>query len=269
MILNQLNTVTFFAKPLISIITVTLNSERYLENTIQSVIGQTYPLIEYIIVDGQSVDGTLNIIRKYAHRIHRWISEPDSGITEAMNKGIAMASGNFILFLHSDDYLFEKNSIEKAVSFMDENVDIFAFKVLLSHKNSTDELIPRSWNWFVNVKIPFCHQGVFCSTRLFNELGLFDTNFAIDADYDFLLRAYKKKYRAKTINYTLSTMRDTGISSRKDWHSLSSRFAEEKRVHYKNNHSFLGKTMYFLYWQLYLPYRRIKFFWENKSNPFS
>jgi len=247
------------AKPFISIITVTLNSKQYLEDTIKSVINQTYPFIEYIIVDGQSTDGTLDIIKKYQPYITRWISEVDSGITEAMNKGITMASGEFILFLHSDDYLVEKNSIKKAVNFMEGNEDIFAFTVIFSQKNSTYKIIPRKWNWFVNLKIPFCHQGVFCRKQLFNELGLFDTRFSIDADYDFLLRVYKKKYQVKTIDYSIATMRDTGISSRKDWYSLKKRFAEEKQVHYKNSHSFLSKMIYFLYWQLYLPYRYLRY----------
>jgi len=248
-------------QPKITIITVTLNSEQYLENTITSVINQTYPFIEYIIVDGQSTDRTLDIIKKYEHFITRWISEPDSGITEAMNKGIAMASGDFILFLHSDDYLLEENSIEKAINFMNNsNEDIFAFSVVFSQENCTQKIIPRGWNWLINLKIPFCHQGVFCKARLFNELGLFDTHFAIDADYDFFLRAYRKQYRTKIVkDLSITVMRDTGISSKKDWHSLRKRFAEEKQVHYKNSHTFLTKIIYFLYWQLYLPYRYLKY----------
>jgi len=107
--------------------------------------------------------------------------------------------------------------------------------------------------------MPFCHQGVFCKAHLFNTLGLFDTRFSIDADYDFLLRAYGKKHHAKVINYSIAVMRDTGISSRKDWHSLRKRFAEEKLIHYKNNHSFISKIIYFVYWQLYLPYRYLKY----------
>ncbi len=249
-------------QPKITIVTVTLNSEQYLEDTITSVVNQTYPFIEYIIVDGQSTDGTFDIIKKYKHGINQWISEPDSGITEAMNKGIAMASGEFILFLHSDDYLLEKNSVEKAVSFMDGKADIFAFNVIFSQKTSKHKIIPRRWNWFVNIKMPFCHQGVFCRTRLFNELGSFDTHFAIDADYDFLLRAYRKKCQAKIINDTVAIMRDTGISSRRDWNSLRKRFTEEKQVHYKNSRTILDKVIYFLYWQLYLPYRYLKYVWQ-------
>jgi len=117
-------------QPKITIITITLNSEQYLENTITSVINQTYRFIEYIIVDGQSTDRTLDIIKKYKQQVNKWISEPDSGIAAAMNKGIAMASGEFILFLHSDDYLLEENSIEKAINFMNSSEDIFAFNIL-------------------------------------------------------------------------------------------------------------------------------------------
>lgn len=256
---------TSIANPLITIITVTLNSERYLEDTIKSVIQQTYPLIEYIIVDGQSSDGTLDIVKKYAPKIHRWISEPDSGITEAMNKGIAMASGDFILFLHSDDYLFENNSIEKAVRFMNENIDIFAFSILFKTQNKTISS-KSSWNWLFNFKTQLFHQGVLCQRNLFHKIGLFDTQFKIAMDYDFFLRAYRKQCSIKIIeDFSLTVMRDMGISSRKDWNSLSKRFAEEKRVHYKNTHTFLGRAMYFTYWQLYLPYRRIRYLLKRNT----
>ena len=89
----------------ISIITITFNSEEHLEQTIESVAAQTYPSIEYIIVDGGSTDGTLDIIKRHEEDIDRWISEPDDGIADAFNKGIALATGDFVYFLNSDDYL--------------------------------------------------------------------------------------------------------------------------------------------------------------------
>ena len=90
-------------KPKITIVTITYNAERYLEQTITSVIEQTYTNREYIVVDGNSSDGTLDIIKKYESEIDNWISEPDNGIADAMNKGIDLATGDYILFLHSDD----------------------------------------------------------------------------------------------------------------------------------------------------------------------
>jgi len=249
-------------QPKITIVTVTLNSEQYLEDTITSVVNQTYPFIEYIIVDGQSTDGTFDIIKKYKHGINQWISEPDSGITEAMNKGIAMASGEFILFLHSDDYLLDTNSVEKAVSFMDGNEEIFAFSILFKTQSATI-YSKSSWNGLFNFKTKLFHQGVFCRRDLFDKIGLFDTQFKIAMDYDFFLRAYRNQCRVKILkNLTVTLMRDTGISSRRDWNSLRKRFTEEKQVHYKNSRTILDKVIYFLYWQLYLPYRYLKYVWQ-------
>ncbi len=249
-------------QPKITIITVTFNSEQYLEDTITSVINQTYPFIEYIIVDGQSTDGTLELIKKYEPRITQWISEPDKGIADAMNKGIAMASGEFILFLHSDDYLLETNSIETAVNFMDENNDIFAFSIFFQIKSSLHKQ-KSVWNPLFNFKTKLFHQGVFCRRDLFDNIGLFDIQLQIAMDYDFFLRAYRKNCHVKLINeYIVTIMRDTGISSKKDWLSLEKRFSEEKKVHFKNCNSIIGKGFYHLYWLLYLPYQRLKYAWS-------
>ncbi len=245
-------------QPKITIVTITLNSERYLEDTITSVVNQTYPLIEYVIIDGQSTDSTLEIIKKYEHHITQWTSEADSGIADAMNKGITMASGEFILFLHSDDYLLERTSIEKAVKFMDGHHDIFAFDTLFKTSSICFSRKP-SWNWLYNFKAKLIHQGVFCRRDLFSRIGAFDTRFKVAMDYDFFLRAYRKKCKVKLVkDYTITLMRDTGIGSKTDWISLTKRFAEEKKVHDKNCRSIFGKAVYGVYWRLYLPFRRLK-----------
>jgi hypothetical protein len=99
--------------PVVSIITVVFNSETLLERTIQSILGQTYPNIEYIIIDGGSRDGTVDIIRKYEDRIAFWISEPDKGLYDAMNKGLAAATGDFVWFLNSGDLVYEPTTLAK------------------------------------------------------------------------------------------------------------------------------------------------------------
>ena len=103
-------------KPLISIITVVYNGERYISECIDSVINQTYSNIEHIIIDGDSKDKTVEIIKGFDNQVSFWISEPDNGIYDAMNKGSSIAKGEYALFLNSDDYLFDKNSIENAVN---------------------------------------------------------------------------------------------------------------------------------------------------------
>ena len=101
--------------PLISIITAVLNGDKTLERTIQSVIDQDYKNIEYIIIDGGSTDGTLDIIKKYDHAIDYWMSEPDEGIYDAFNKGIQISSGEWIYFLGADDYFVDQNVLNTTV----------------------------------------------------------------------------------------------------------------------------------------------------------
>lgn len=246
-------------KPKISIITITLNSERYLEQTITSIISQTYANLEYIIIDGGSSDGTLKIIQKYKSKIDKWISEPDNGIADAMNKGVKLSTGDYILFIHSDDYLIDQKSIEKAVEHMNTPHDIFLFDIYLE-KNETKLIYSPNYPIFlINFKMPISHQSCFCSKRLFKQIGGFDINLQIDMDYDFFLRAYRAGTKFSIINNPFSVMRLTGISSRLDWNSLKMRFLEEKQVHFKNCPNVWMKYIYRLYWCFYLPYRKIKY----------
>src|SRR5690554_1584625 len=105
-------------KPLITVVTVVYNGAEFLEDTIKSVIEQTYDNVEYIIVDGGSIDGTLEIIKKYGHAIDYWVSEPDKGIYDAMNKGINLMCGGWVVFLNADDY-FVSNDVISKINFKD------------------------------------------------------------------------------------------------------------------------------------------------------
>lgn len=242
-------------RPKFSIVTITFNAQTYLEDTINSVLAQTYPFIEYIIIDGQSTDGTLDIIRKYAPRLTKWISEPDNGIADAMNKGLNLTSGEFILFLHADDYFMQKTSLADAVEFMRGDFDIFAFTVFMRTQNGGFYAKPWNFNGYTAFKEPFRHQGAFCRRELFAKIGLFDTQFKIGMDYDFFLRAYRSNGRVKTVDYPLAVMRDTGVSSRRDWPALRQRFDEERTIHFKNCTRSWARFGYSIYWALYFPYR--------------
>ena len=110
-------------QPKLTIITVTYNAERFLEPTIKSIAAQTYPNIEYVIVDGGSKDGTVDIIKKYPQVVTNYISEPDNGLYDAMNKGIKKATGDYLLFLNSDGYLYEQETLKKmAKSSVNANI---------------------------------------------------------------------------------------------------------------------------------------------------
>jgi len=240
----------------ISIITITLNAERYLEQTIASVVNQTYSNREYIIVDGGSTDGTLDIIKKYESEIDNWISEPDNGIADAMNKGIDLATGDYILFLHSDDYLVNSSVLERASEYLGDRFDIFFFQVLHDIHGQNQVSSNKSLGWLTNFKMGSCHQGQLCSRKLFQRIGKFDTSFKIDMDYDLILRAYRAGASCNSVNMPLAVMRLIGISSRTDWKSLRERFDEERRVHFKNCTTIWMRLLYIFYWMMYLPYRK-------------
>lgn len=250
---------TDLKKPTISIVTVTLNSEKYLENAIRSIANQTYENIEHIIVDGGSSDNTLKIIKKHKDSVARWISEPDKGISDAMNKGIKISTGKYIIFIHSDDYLFSKNSIKEAVRLLNEKYHIYLFRVRLDQQNKTTYSAIRNLGLLTNFKMGSCHQGQICSRELFDNIGMYSTELNITMDYDFLLRAYRAGYSSVSVDKILSGMKLVGISSRTDWKSLSNRFSEERIVHFNNATTLWHRLIYIIYWPLYFGYRKTFF----------
>ena len=243
----------------LSIITVCYNAANFIENTIQSVISQTFTNYEFIIIDGNSTDGTVDIIRQYQSYLSYFVSEPDKGIAEAMNKGISQAKGEYLLFLHADDYLFSKESLSKASQQIDSKHDIIAFSIKLKTGHGLYTQHSRNLSTLTNFKTPIWHQGALCKKTLFDTLGVFDTNFMIAMDYDFFLRAYRAGTTMKTSKLILSVMRDGGISSRKDWPGLKVRFEDERDIHKKNCNNATLKLIYIIYWPAYLIYRKIRY----------
>ncbi len=242
----------------ISIITITFNSERYLGQTIKSVINQSYyENIEYIIVDGGSNDGTLAIIKQYESKIDHWISEPDQGIADAMNKGLKLATGDYILFIHSDDYLLKTDILEQVSEYLNTNLDVYTFQVVLEYGCRRRISVNNPLGWSTNFKMGSCHQGQLCSKKLFDKIGGFDLKFKIDMDYDFILRAYRKGVTSLTIDLPISVMRQIGVSSKTDWPSLKARLNEELHVHKNNCTSNWMFFMYRIYWGIYLPYKKL------------
>jgi len=238
--------------PLISIITVSLNAERYIEQTIQSVSRQTYKNIEYIVVDGGSTDGTIEIINKYRDKIDRFVSEKDEGIAAAMNKGVSLATGDYVIFLHADDFFAHDYSLENVIQSMDKTADIIACNIQFGKHLKIYK--PRGFNFWFNFKgMP--HQGILCHRSLIEKFNGFDKQFLICMDYDLFLKAYRHGAKLNKVSTILAVMRDTGISSRNDWISLKNRFNEERQIHQKNCHSVFLKALYKLYWPLYILYR--------------
>ncbi len=203
--------------PLITIITVVYNGAKYLEETIQSVINQTYPNVEYIIIDGGSTDGTLDIIKKYEDYIDYWVSEKDKGIYDAMNKALSVSQGEWIGFLGSDDILL-KDSIMNYVDFINKissDVEFISAKVDLINQNyKIVRTIGNAWSWEIFRKyMNIAHVASLHKIRLFKKYGFFDVSFKIAADYEFLLRV-KNNLKALFLDKKVALMRCDGASNR-------------------------------------------------------
>lgn len=180
---------------LVSVITVCLNSEKTIQRTIESVFSQSYSPVEYIIVDGGSMDGTLNIIRKYGKRIAKLISEKDSGISDAFNKGVKASRGEFIQLLNSDDFLAE-DKIEKSLSVFQRHPEagfVFGDIIRVDERGVQSRVKgdPRFRLWIRYTMGRLNHPTVLARKDVFERHGLFDARFRIAMDYEWLLRVYR------------------------------------------------------------------------------
>lgn len=222
--------------PKITVITASYNSEKTISDTIESVLNQKYPNIEYLIIDGSSSDNTISIIKQYENLFEgrlKYISEKDSGIYDAWNKGVKMAQGRWISFVGSDDILFE-NIFSDFIEFAktNEDVNFISSKTLLV----TEDLKPirvtgTPWSNTMNSYCCIAHVGSLHHKTLFDKKGVFDSNFKIAGDYDFLLRC-KDIIRPGFVDMVSANVRDGGISGRQ-----ISRVARETVMAKKNNKS--------------------------------
>lgn len=207
--------------PKISIITVCFNADKFIGDNIISVNNQDYANIEHIFVDGSSNDNTVSIIKNMVRTNHTLISEPDMGIYNAMNKGIGLASGEYVIFLNSDDMFSDHNTITKYVETINQNSADIVFSDILFIKRSSKDNIIRTWKAgnFSKRKLKFGwmppHPGVLVKSEIFRKFGCFDEKFKISGDYDFLLRVFSN-YEGKIVylNTVSVIMRYGGISSR-------------------------------------------------------
>lgn len=200
-------------RPLVSIITVVYNAERFLDATIQSVINQTYENKEYIIIDGGSDDNTLDIIKKYEEFIDCWISEPDRGIYDAMNKGISLCSGSIIGLINSGD-IYTKDAVlscvQEYIRTNEPSILIGDCKALLSELSNKWLIYSGNPSYLPYKMLP--HPSVFVPLSVYQANGLFDTNFKIASDYDFLCRCYTNGVKFTHINQVLAIANPRGVS---------------------------------------------------------
>lgn len=205
----------------VSIITVCLNAADSIEVAIGSVLSQTYPNIEYIIIDGDSTDQTLAIIDKYKLKITKIVSEKDKGVYDAMNKGVRLSSGEVLYFLNADDRFFDQNVIEGVVCEFDKDgrLGLLLGKVELINVPESELKKPKShFTAFLNNKIDLlkaggvCHQRVFAHKRIFDEVGLFDAQYQIFADIAWVLKALKHKFIFKSVDTNVVFYNYQGLS---------------------------------------------------------
>lgn len=196
----------------VSIITVCYNSVKTLEKTIQSVLSQTYKNLEYIIIDGGSTDGTLEIIEHYKDCISLCISEPDNGIYDAMNKGIQHSHGDIIGIINSDDW-YAENSVKWVVQYFQHyNVDVVYGDVLLIDENGSADKpkdCPLDTLWY-QMALP--HPTVFIKKQSYQTYGLYSLQYKLSADYELILRLYSNHIKFGYINKIIAYFRLGGSS---------------------------------------------------------
>ncbi len=196
--------------PLITIIIPTYNCDDFIDQALWSVVNQTYQSYELIIVDGRSTDKTLDIIDRYKKDISVLVSEPDSGIYDAMNKGVNMAKGDWLYFLGADDILI--NCLHKVALNLRSTKTIYYGDVYLPEKNKT---YSGKFNWYTLVSKNINHQSIFYPRQAFEHYQ-FDLLYPILSDYDLNLRLWGEgKYKFKYINELIAIHNETGVSSQK------------------------------------------------------
>ena len=216
-------------KPLFSIITICYNAEATLEKTIQSVLAQTYPNVEYIIVDGASKDNTLAIINRYRPQLGKVVSEPDKGLYDAMNKGIGLATGDYLCFLNAGDTFFSANTLQEMVATLpaDKQPDVIYGETALvdaegqfvrMRRLQTPEVL--TWRSFRQGML-VCHQAFFARREL---VPLYDLQYRFSADFDWCIRIMKQSHLLHNTHLTLVNYLDEGLTTRNQKASLKERF---------------------------------------------
>lgn len=240
-------------RPCLSIITVVYNNVKDIERTMLSVLEQSYPNIQYIVIDGLSTDGTLEIINQYKDRIAMIVSEKDNGIYDAMNKGLALATGDYVLFMNSGDEIYSPDTVEK-VFVSSPDADIYYGETEMYDENwvslgrrrhrSPDRLTFKSFRYGMSVS----HQAIYIRRSITSP---YDLQYALSADIDWILRSLKKAKRIVNTNRYVAKYMVGGMSKKKHRQSLVERFRIFKK-HYGLlpnlfNHIFIAANLALYY----------------------
>lgn len=213
-------------QPLISVVTVVRNGVAHIEKTIVAALEQTYPHIEYIVIDGGSTDGTVDVLRRYDDQIDYWVSEPDAGIYDAMNKALDFVQDPeaYVLFANSDDRLYTPFALERLVRG-GKGADLVYGRMLLTDGDAVT-IQGRQVELRDLAGETLCHPATLVRRRIFDEVGKFDTSFRIAGDYDFLVRCFAQPVSTRYVPEIVSRMAMGGVNE--EQYMLSCR--ERKRV---------------------------------------
>jgi glycosyltransferase involved in cell wall biosynthesis len=231
-------------KPLFSIIIVTYNSEKYLEECLKSILNQNFKDYEIIVIDNQSHDRTLDIIKKYKKKIDFWKSEKDKGIFDAMNKGIKNSRGRIISILNSDDFFYQ-NALKTANRYFSDKQNIDYLFGTVQKKKLYSGFKPHKIRWRFNI-YPSHSVGFFIKNKVHKKIGLYNTKYRHSNDYDFFYRLItnKKFFGTRTLRTEiLGKFRDGGFSSKINFFD---RLFMEIRIRFNNNQNILDLFIIFL-----------------------
>lgn len=236
--------------PTISIITVSYNSISTISDTINSVLAQTYQNIEYIIIDGGSEDGTVDLVQSFGKKISVFISEPDKGIYDAINKGICLSTGSVIGILNSDDFFYDNNVIQKvADAFSENHSDSIYGDLLFVDRNNISKVKRHYSSKHFNIgKFRFgfmpAHPTFYAKRELFEKFGYYKTDYKIAADFELLLRFLLiNKIKCKYLKMNFVYMRTGGASTK----SFRSNLTLNREIARACNENGIKTNLFFIY----------------------
>jgi glycosyltransferase involved in cell wall biosynthesis len=236
--------------PLITVITVVYNGAKMLEKTIQSVIEQNYIPIEYIVIDGASTDGSIDIIKSYELKITKWLSEKDTGIYNAMNKGIKLATGEWICFLNCGDVFVDNQIIRRiADNIQSANADIIYGNIFIEQQDGT--LYERVAKEPCNIhRMHFCHQSAFAKIDVLRNY-LFDEKYKMSADFKFFKKCYYDNRRFVHVNFPVVIYHTLGVSNAQRRKGLLENIAVIKELDKGLAKYLFSLRLYFvIYWRM-------------------
>lgn len=213
-------------KPVLSVITIVYNNVRDIERTMLSVLNQTYPNIEYLVIDGASNDGTKEVIEGYKDKLSRYVSEPDKGIYDAMNKGLELATGDYVLFMNSGDELYDNETVS-AVFAAAPNADIYYGETEMFNGNWESlgrrrHQAPENFSWkSFKYGMSISHQAIYIKRDIVSP---YDLSYKYSADIDWIIKAAKKAGKIVNTRRYVAKYLVGGISKQKHLDSLNERF---------------------------------------------